>query len=269
VTDHYYQPLVNPKRHLLQPLSRDRPLPGIDMNISEQLHLLSQFRYNDELLAFPINQPVHHTFYYDNHSFLAGDAEYLYNMIRHFRPRRIIEIGSGHSTLMAINAVKQNIASDASYACEHICIEPYEMPWLEKTGVKVIRQKVEDVDKKLFETLQRDDILFIDSSHIIRPQGDVLFEYLEVLPVLNPGVLVHIHDIFTPKDYLDEWIYDKHLLWNEQYLLEAFLTFNQQFRIIGALNYLMHHHYEAFAAKCPVLAQQGDKEPGSFWIVKK
>ncbi len=268
VVDHYYQPLVNPKRHLTRSLRQDRPLAGIDMNETEQLALLAKFHYNEELLIFPTEKPVTQTFYYNNNSFLAGDAEYLYNVIRHYQPKRIIEVGSGHSTLMAINAVKQNRKENTSYTCEHICIEPYEMPWLEKTGVKVIRQKVEEVNKSLFETLQKDDIFFIDSSHVLRPQGDVLFEYLEVLPLLNPGVLVHIHDVFTPKDYLDEWIYDKHLLWNEQYLLEAFLTFNNRFRIVGALNYLMHHHYAAFAAKCPVLAQQGDKEPGSFWLVK-
>jgi len=75
--------------------------------------------------------------------------------------------------------------------------------------------------------------LFIDSSHIIRPQGDVLFEYLEILPILNAGVFVHIHDIFTPKDYLSEWILDGKVFWNEQYLLEAFLSFNTCFKIMG------------------------------------
>ena len=116
--------------------------------------------------------------------------------------------------------------------------------------------------------MQSNDILFIDSSHVIRPQGDVLFQYLEILPILNSGVLVHIHDIFTPKDYLDEWVFDYHRLWNEQYLLEAFLTFNQHYRIIGALNYLRHHHFEALASKCPVFARQDNREPGSFWLMK-
>ena len=86
---------------------------------------------------------------------------------------------------------------------------------------------------------KKNDILFIDSSHIIRPQGDVLFEYLEILPILNPGVVVHIHDIFSPKDYLDNWIINDHLFWNEQYLLEAFLSFNNNSPFIdGLLNAL-------------------------------
>ena len=268
VVDHYYQPLVNPKGHLVRSLREDRNLPGIDFNVEQQLDLLSKFDYNAELEKFPLDGTDNLQFHYNNQSFLAGDAEYLYNVIRHYKPRRIIEVGSGSSTLMAVNAVKQNAREDASYACEQTCIEPYEMPWLEKTGVKVIRKKVEEMDQALFKTLQSNDILFIDSTHIIRPQGDVLFQYQEVLPILNSGVLVHIHDIFTPKDYLDEWVYDRHSLWNEQYLLEAFLTFNQSYRIVGALNYLMNHHYEAFAGKCPILARHGNYEPGSFWLVK-
>jgi hypothetical protein len=169
---------------------------------------------------------------------------------------------------MARNALHQNKIENADYQCSHICIEPYEMPWLEETGVEVIRKKVETIDKSFFKQLEANDILFIDSSHIIRPQGDVLFEYLELLPILNPGVIVHAHDIFMPKDYPDEWIYKQHLLWNEQYLLEAFLTFSEQFKIIGAANYLSHYYQKEFSAKCPAYAQQPGREPGAFWMVK-
>ena len=78
-----------------------------------------------------------------------------------------------------------------------------------------------------------------------------------------------MHDIFTPKDYLDDWVYGKHLLWNEQYLLEAFMTYNSNFKIIGALNYLTHNYRKEFAEKCPIFAKQQDREPGAFWMVKK
>ncbi|HEY1200192.1 MAG TPA: hypothetical protein VGE79_04380, partial [Niastella sp.] len=97
----------------------------------------------------------------------------------------------------------------------------------------------------------------------------VVFEYLNILPVLNKDVLVHVHDIFTPKDYPSKWVDSFHLLWNEQYMLEAFLTFNDQFEIIGALNFLRHHHREALAAKCPVFSVNKNSEPGSFWMKKK
>ena len=116
--------------------------------------------------------------------------------------------------------------------------------------------------------MRENDILFIDSSHIIRPQGDVLFEIQHILPELNPGVLIHVHDIFTPKDYLSEWVFNDRRLWNEQYLLESFLSCNSQFEIIGALNYLKHHHWDLLASKLPVLKKESHREPGSFWIRK-
>lgn len=268
VIDHYYQPLVNPKKHLSKSLRNDRKLPGVDFNTAGQLDLLAKFDYSNELLQFPLEQAGSNTYYYNNTSYEAGDAEYLYNMVRHFKPKRIIEIGSGFSTLMVRNAIAKNKDEDVNYHCDHICIEPYEVPWLEKTGVEVIRKKVEEIDESFFQQLDANDIFFIDSSHIIRPQGDVLFEYLEILPILNFGVIVHIHDIFMPKDYPDEWIYKKHLLWNEQYLLEAFLTFNDGFKIIGALNYLFHNYPTELSDKCPVLASQPGQDPGAFWMVK-
>lgn len=268
VLDHYYQPLINPSKHLTRSLREDRKLAGIDLNTEEQLRILSGFTYQEELSKFPLTSTGAIEYCYNNGSYESGDSEYLYSMVRHFKPQRIIEIGSGSSTLMVKNAIAKNQAEDSGYQCRHICIEPYEQPWLEKAGVELIRDKVEQVDRAIFQTLGPHDILFIDSSHIIRPQGDVLFEFLELLPALQAGVLVHVHDIFTPKDYLDEWVYG-HFLWNEQYLLEAFLTFNSQFKVIGALNFLAHHYPKEFSEKCPVYAMQPGREPGAFWMIKK
>jgi len=199
VLDHYYQPLVHPKKHLKKSLRDDRVLPGLDMNVQEQLDILAEFDYAHELLEFPVNKKREIgevEFFYNNGFYQAGDAEYLYNMVRHFKPGKIIEIGSGNSTLMAKNAIDKNKSEDKNYQCQHICIEPYEIPWLETKNVTVIRNKVEDIDIAFFQQLESNDILFIDSSHIIRPQGDVLFEYLEILPILKAGVIVHIHDIW-------------------------------------------------------------------------
>ena len=185
ILDQYYQPLINPKKHLKKLDDQDRHLPGINLNDKEQLAILSKFSFNDELLNFPIQQKdaAEVEFFYDNGFYCSGDAEYLYNMIRHFKPGRIIEIGSGKSTLMALNATDRNKLDDPNYTCDHICIEPYETPWLETKNLTVIRSKVEEMDLAFFEQLGVNDILFIDSSHVIRPQGDVLFEYLEILPV--------------------------------------------------------------------------------------
>lgn len=265
--NHYYEPMYDPNQLRISP-SEDRLLLGIDLNISEQLSILSKFDYNDELSKIPLDKTSKLGYYYINDSFKAGDAEYLYSIIRYFKPKKIIEIGSGNSTLMAINAIKRNEEKDPKYKCVHICIEPYECKWLEELSVKVIRKKVEEVEKDIFTELEAGDILFIDSSHVIRPQGDVLFEYLEILPILKSGVLVHIHDIFSPKDYLKIWLSDEIRFWNEQYLLEAFLSFNNQYRVIGSLNFLKHHHFNELSNKFPIIKNNPDIEPGSFWIIR-
>jgi hypothetical protein len=264
ICDHYYDPLFNHKR-LTKPLSDPRVLPGVDWNIEGQLSLLGSFRFAEELAGLPVDKIDDVTYCLNNGSFGSGDAEYWYNLIRLKKPRRIYEIGSGNSTLMARKAISRNLAEDSAYRCEHICIEPYEMAWLESTGVRVMREKVEDVAKSFFENLECNDILFIDSSHMIRPQGDVLYEYLEILPILKNGVIIHVHDIFSPRDYLSQWVIDKNYFWNEQYLLEAFLSDNSRFKVIGALNLLKHDHYDELKAKCLHLTK--DREPGSFYLL--
>ena len=265
IRNHYYEPQFD-NRNPKPAFSQDRTLPGINWNISEQLEIVARFTFSQELADIPKEKSDTLEYYLNNGTFESGDAEYWYQLIRTIKPRRIIEVGSGASTLLAINTILRNHNDDSGYECEHICIEPYEMPWLEKAGVSVIRRKVEDVELAFFSKLQENDVLFIDSSHIIRPQGDVLFEYLELLPTLNKGVIVHIHDVFLPKNYPKQWLEDEVRFWNEQYLLEAFLSHNNSWKILGALNYLHHNHYEKLKSIAPFLAP--DMEPGSFYIQK-
>ena len=131
----------------------------------------------------------------------------------------------------------------------------------------VHRTKIEELDPSIAESLVANDILFIDSSHVLRPQGDVVYEYLNMLGRLQKGVLIHVHDIFTPRDYPDAWVLDDRRLRNEQYLLEAFLCFNPAFKIIGALNWLWHSHSDRLDRACPLLLMNGG-EPGSFWFTR-
>jgi len=227
---------------------------------------LEEMRFEHELAHLANANAGPPAFRLNNGSFESGDAEFLYQLIRARKPRRLFEVGSGNSTLIAREALARNSQEDPEYSCKHLCIEPYEAPWLESTGVIVLRQRVEVVDPALFLELEENDLLFIDSSHVIRPQGDVLSEYLQILPTLRPGVIVHIHDIFSPRDYPSEWVKERMLFWNEQYLLEAFLTENTSWRVIAALNLLRHRHYEALRRVCPYLTPSS--EPGSFYMQK-
>ena len=265
VTNHYYEPQFD-FSETNHSFSEERSLPGIDWNIKEQLSKLTEFVFSEELKNIPIEKQNSDIpqFYLNNSAFGFGDAEYWYQLIRSKKPNKIFEIGSGNSTLMAIKALLKNEEDNPEYKCKHVCIEPYEMPWLEETGVTIIRKKVEDIELAFFSELEEGDILFIDSSHIIRPGGDVLFEFLQVIPSLKKGVIVRVHDIFSPRNYLDKWIKEDIRFWNEQYLLEAFLSHSTSWKIIGSLNYLHHNYFESLKKVCPFLTP--DKEPGSFYI---
>jgi len=250
IEDHYYEPLFSPV-HLNQRFAEARSLPSIDWNLEGQLSFLKRIAlYADEV-------PV-----ITSTSFGGADAACWYCLLRCLHPQRVIEVGSGTSTQLALKALERN-GNKAS----HICIEPYEEPWLEGSGAIVLRERLEDVDRNIFRQLGQNDVLFIDSSHVIRPQGDVLTEILEILPSLAPGVIVHFHDIFSPRHYHYKWVTDEVRLWNEQYLLEAFLCCNTQWEILGALNYLKHERPDALQQVCQLL--NFDQEPGSIYIRKR
>lgn len=271
IRNHYYEPFVT-SSNLKHSLSEPRGLPGIDWDVSAQLEFLSSLTYEHEFVemveaATGAGSGASGNFRFDNGSFGPGDAEYLYQVVRRLRPKHVIEIGSGHSTLIVRSAIAKNRLESSGYQCEHVCIEPYEARWLEGHGIRVIRQRLEDVDVKIFGLLGDGDLLFIDSSHVIRPQGDVVTECLQILPALNQGVVVHVHDIFSPRDYPAEWVFGKRLLWNEQYLLEAFLSNNCEWSVLGALNLLKHSHLSALRRACPYLDESC--EPASVWLIKK
>lgn len=266
IRDHYNEPLFN-DTHLKKLLREKRDLPGIDFRHEEQLSFLEGLTYQKDFDMFlgkqkSINSNIR--FILENDSFESGDAEFLFNLVRHLKPARVIEIGCGASTKLISAALDLN-SSEIGKRGAHICIEPYKQPWLTSfKNIELLRQKVEEVNIKLFTSLDSNDLLFIDSSHIIRPQGDVLYEYLEIVPKLKKGVFVHVHDIFTPHDYLETWIKNNVFFWNEQYLLEALLSKNSSYEIVAALNYLKHEEYDALKKVCPYL--DDSREPGSFYF---
>ncbi|PCJ70527.1 MAG: hypothetical protein COA62_08085 [Rhodobiaceae bacterium] len=249
ISDHYYEPLfIKPSKAI------SRALPGLDLNENGQLEFLEKLVFADEITDL--------NFDFSNNMYASGDADFLFQMVRHAKPKHVIEIGAGKSTqIIQLANAKDN------QNCEHICIEPYEASWLENMPVTLIREKVEDVGVEIFGRLEANDILFIDSSHIIRPGGDVLFKFLSLLPTLASGVLIHIHDIFTPFDYSEKWQWQDMRLWNEQYLLEAFLSHNSDFEVVAALAWLKQTHPELLSRICPMMAPH--RQPGAFWIRRK
>ncbi|WP_438727165.1 class I SAM-dependent methyltransferase [Parasphingorhabdus sp. DH2-15] len=265
ITGHYYEPLYDMSK--LDLSNEPRDLPGIDFRHDAQLALLRSFARED----IPENwdrAPDSDTEYsLQNRNFGAGDADLWFQIIRHYKPQRIIEIGSGHSTRVAREAIALNGKDDSSYKCDHMCIEPYEMPWLEKLDIDIVRSKLEDVDPAIFDQLSKGDILFIDSSHMIRPGGEVLMEFLQIVPKLAAGVVVHVHDIFTPRDYPARWLKDPRF-WNEQYLLEAFLSNNNDWNVVLGGNYMAHAEPAEMEKACRYF-KTGQHNPGSFYMQRK
>ncbi len=262
VRRHYYEPYFD-KGMLLQPLDQPRDLPGLELSTETSLGLI---RYLEPYASEPLTvtngkSPVYR---HDNGNYGLPDAALLYGMIRHFKPRRMIEVGSGNSTLIALAALKQNELDGR--LCEHLCIEPYEMPWLEGIGLTILRKKVEDVDHILFANLEAGDILFVDNSHVIRPQGDVLTIVQRILPRLKIGVVIHIHDLFSPRDYPESWLLRDRTMWNEQYLVESFLTLNDKFEVLFAANHIYVDHRSEFDHLRPELAGAEWHGPTAFWI---
>ena len=263
---HFYQPIPDTQSLPETLWNRPSELVGIEMNDVMQLDLLRnyfpRFRHEyDQFPAEPTDEPGR--FYLNNGLFDGIDALVAYCMIRHFQPRLIIEVGSGFSSLVAAEAIARNENSAL------ICIEPFPLDFLRQgfPGLhSLIEKKVEDIDRNFFSQLESGDILFIDSSHTVKIGGDVNYLFLEILPRLNPGVIVHVHDIFLPFDYRRDWVMDEFRFWTEQYLLQAFLTFNSEFEVLMANGYLGHRYMENLKAAFPNSPCWGG---GSFWMRRR
>jgi predicted O-methyltransferase YrrM len=263
IKNHYYEP------RFIYPTNFDfdqiRNIP-FDIDLYKQLSHLDQLMNSVELNAFPKDQPINpNGVYVNNPNFGAGDVDLYYLIIRKFKPRRIIEVGSGYSTMVCLKAMEQN--KEDGIQTELTCIEPFEMPFLnEEKNISLIRKPVEEVSLDLFQTLEENDILFIDSSHIIRPGNDLLHIFFEIFPILKKCVIIHIHDIFSPRHYPKEWLTEKMRFWNEQYLLEAFLHNNHDYQVLFTANHLVKSHYAE--AKKVLIRLQPNSEPSSFWMQK-
>src|SRR6266705_865015 len=186
-------------------------------------------------------------------------------MVRHFQPRRIIEVGSGFSSLVLGQAAAKNKNSAL------ICIDPFPSELIRKSNSipalrSLIETKVQDVDMEFFSQLESGDILFIDSSHTVKIGGDVNYLFLEVLPRLKAGVIVHVHDIFFPFAYRRDWTLEEFRFWTEQYLLQAFLIFNSEFEVLMANGYLAYRYMEDLKA---TFTSSPWWSGGSFWMRRR
>lgn len=262
--NHFYQPIPDTRDLRPELWQKDSDLPGVNMNLSGQVEFATMCsRFATEYGAFAerrTSDPAE--FYLDNTSLTGLDAAVLHCMVRYHQPRRIVEAGSGMSSLVIAHAARLNDNTP-----EYTVIDPYPNETLRQglPGVsRLLTQPVEQVDRKHFTTLMDGDILFIDTSHVIKTCGDVTALLLDIVPRLQPGVIVHVHDIFFPQEYPRAWLAELRYYWTEQYLLQAFLCCNAQFTVLFASNYICHTRPETVAAfpRFP----HGEVGGGSMWL---
>ena len=266
---HFYSPIPD-----LDDVARDRDrifdgdvreLPGIDLRDDAQFDLLASFvAYYDEL-PFTPEPSGGLRYHYENPAYSYCDGILLHCMIRHARPARIIEVGSGYSSCMILDTDERWF--DGSI--ETTFVEPY--PELLRSllrdddRARILPERLQDVDLDEFRRLAADDILFIDSTHVSKVGSDVNRLVFDILPILAPGVYVHVHDVHFPFEYPEVWI-EEGRAWNEAYLLRAFLQFNSDFEVVLMSTYVTRFHRDFVAEHLPLCLRNPG---GSLWLRRR
>ena len=250
----YYHPEVDPAQLKISELYSEH-ISGIDLEVSRMWKFV-------ELTQSSLTRSNVESW---SDQFGSIDTSIYKGIISRFRPSRIIEVGAGAST---VEASRQIVAS--SIDCELIAIDPFpnrtEFEVLESLDVTLLKLRVQEVKSELFQQLQPNDILFVDTSHCAKTGSDVLDIFFRVLPTLAPGVLIHVHDIFYPFEYPFEWIFGQTRSWNEIYFLRALLSYHSTLRV-QLFNDLL---YQSDPTRLrSLLGVHSGGRPGSIWLVNE
>jgi hypothetical protein len=274
---HFYSPIPNIEEVKATSGGGDNAsladILGLDVNIEVQHALAREFvtYYNE--IPFPEQKQNGSRYYFDNAYFSYGDGVVLYSMMRRFKPKRVIEVGSGFSSAEMLDINDKFFDGNIDFTF----VEPFPDRLLgllkehDKDRCNILRARVQDVSQNLFAKLQENDILFVDSSHVAKRRSDVLSLLFDTLPSLNRGVILHFHDVLWPFEYPSSWL-NEGRAWNEAYLLRAFLQYNSAFQILY-FNSMMEVHFSDFLSReMPLVMKKPSSvvTPGntSLWIRK-
>jgi len=267
---HFYSPVVDVKEikkreEIIWSHRKSLSIPGIELNTEEQLKLVENFSRYYHDMPFKDLKSENLRYYFDNKYYSYTDASVLYFMMRHFQPKRIVEVGSGYSSAVMLDTNELFFDNNIKLTF----VEPYpdRLKGLLKSGdnkfVELLEDNVQNVDLNIFMQLEAGDFLFIDSSHVSKTDSDLNHLLFIVLPVLKPGVMIHFHDIFYPFEYPAAWVLAGRN-WNEDYLLRSFLMYNSNFKIEFFADFL-HKHYANCFTELPLLY----KNSGACMWIKK
>lgn len=270
---HFHSPVPD-TRSLSAPAMRARLWPerapeqvGVEWRGEQQLALVRDELAGQEPMTFPETTADPTEFFSSNPAFAPHDAWALQAMLRALRPLRMIEVGSGWTSLLAARVNREHLGGEMRLTC----VDPYPQGFM-RGGVdgvtELIEQPIEEMPLDFFTGLEAGDVLFIDSTHTVKTGSDVVYLFGEVLPRLAPGVVIHIHDIFLPGEYPQQWALSG-WAWNEQYLVQAFLAFNDEFEVVLSLGWLAHRHPEVVEAVVPAFERFYPGRGGSLWIRRK
>jgi predicted O-methyltransferase YrrM len=266
---HYYSPIPSNEDVLAYVKSRKPPnseLLGINLNEKGQQALLSEYVHFYRDVPFPEQKTPACRYYYDNSWFSYSDAIFLYSFLRKWKPKRIIEVGSGFSSAVMLDTID----SCFSQKPEITFIEPHPERLIsllrdgDRDQVRLIDRTIQEVSPDVLLTLKSGDFLFIDSSHVVKCGSDIQFLMFEILPRLPPGVVVHFHDVFYPFDYPSEWLTDG-WYWNENYFLRAFLSYNSDWSIQFFNTYVHFMFGDLIKEKMPLCM----KDPGGSLYIQR
>jgi predicted O-methyltransferase YrrM len=263
VPGHFYSPLTSDTN--FKKFTRRKHIPGIDLHTKDQLKLLKKFAAYYKQQPFKDNKSKENRYYFNNDQFGYSDAFSLFCMLMHFKPKRVVEVGSGYSSALMLDTNNKFLNNSMKLTF----IEPYpkrlKSVLTKSDKPKIIQKFVQDVPLSTFKNLSAGDILFIDSSHVAKSGSDVNWLYHEVLPIIKPGVIVHVHDIMYPFEYIDEWI-QQGRSWNEIYMLRCLLTESPNYKIIFWANYLHKFYKKEMSTSMPLSTKNAG---GSIWFVKQ
>lgn len=267
---HYLSPVPSPDEVVAYLASRKPPgrrLPAVDLDEEGQRALLLEYcdYYGD--ITFPETKEPSHRYYYDNGWFTYADGVFYHCFLRKFRPGRIVEVGSGFSTAALLDTVERIYPEWPAITC----IEPHPDRLFEvlrkedRPRIRLLERKVQDVPAEEILSLEPGDLLFVDSTHVVKCGSDVLYLLFEILPHLRPGVFVHFHDVFYPFDYPPEWLLRK-WYWNENYFLRAFLSYNTEWRIVFFNTYAHLVFHDIIAERMPICMKNAG---GSLYLQRR
>lgn len=242
-----------------------RELPGVNLRAAEQLALFGTLAALAREAPLPAEPGASARYGVQNPNYGIGDASMLQAMLRHLRPARYLEVGSGYTTALALDTNERYL--DGAMAVTAVEPHPALLRDVTREGdpVEVLAEPVQQVPLERFRALGPRDVLFLDCSHVLKTGSDVQHLYTNVLPVLADGVYVHVHDIFWPFEYLRHWV-EQGRAWNEAYLLHAFLLFNDAFEIVLWNHYLALEHRDVVEKELPAMLETPG---GALWLRRK